>query len=217
MEVPIQCGDEEQRFWDSHSSAFEALGQTHCPQEISQAWEQSPSPAPLCSSAPRAAAPSVTPCPYSPWLTSHQSHPGAGAAFPLPPLPGTSFPTGGMNCSVAVPSHNPGCLSKGDKSSPTIGSFQKQTSLVTFHARKVMNACLGLQSCRSQLRDIEEVIANSSGKGSCCFHVWRLHSECQLSQHHICQPHPVSKQGWANSTGHTWLWQSPVPGFGRSD
>lgn len=134
-------------------------------------------------------------------LTSHQSHPGAGEAFLPPPLPGTSFPTGGMNCNVAVPSHNPGCLSKGDKSSSTVSSFQKQTSRVTFHAREVMIARPGLQSCRFQLPDIEEVIANSPGKRSCSFHVWRLHSECQLSQCHTCQPRPVGKQGWANSNG----------------
>lgn len=60
VEVPIQSGDEEQRFWDSHSTAFEALGQTHHPQELSQTREQSPSPGALCSSAPGAAAPSVT-------------------------------------------------------------------------------------------------------------------------------------------------------------
>lgn len=60
VEVPIQSGDEEQRFWDSHSTAFEALGQTHHPQGLSQTREQSPSPGALCSSAPGAAAPSVT-------------------------------------------------------------------------------------------------------------------------------------------------------------
>lgn len=118
-----------------------------------------------------------------------------------------------MNCSVAAPSHNPGCFSKGDKSSPSIVSFQKQTSLVTFHAREVMIACPSLRSSRFQLPDIEEVIANSPGKRSCCFHVWHPHSECQLSQRHIGQPHPVSKQGWANSTGPTWLWQSLMPGI----
>lgn len=77
MEVPIQCGDEEQCFWDSHGTAFEALGQTHHPKELSQTWGQAPSLGPLCSSAPGAAAPTVTGTThtYGPWLLQHRSHP----------------------------------------------------------------------------------------------------------------------------------------------
>lgn len=97
VEVPIQCGDEEQCFWDSHSTAFEALGQTHRSQELSQTWEQSPSPGPLHSSAPEAAAPSVTSIThtYSPWLcsTAHiPPEPSWGwSSLPSPSSPWNEF------------------------------------------------------------------------------------------------------------------------------
>lgn len=87
-----------------------------------------------------------SPAPEAP-VTSHRHSPRAGAAFPLSPEP--AFLPAGMSCCAAVPSHN--SLSKGDTNSLTTGSFQKQTSWVTFHARNAINAHPGLQSYRFQL------------------------------------------------------------------
>lgn len=91
-------------------------------------------------------------------VTSHPCSPGAGTAFPLL-SPGASCPAGGDE--LLFPATTPGCISKGDTNSPTTGSFQKQTSWVTFHARNAIMLTQTFKATDFSYPDVEGVIVNS--------------------------------------------------------